>query len=427
MIGVGEAVGIIAAQSIGEPGTQLTMRTFHTGGVAGQDITQGLPRVEELFEARIPKGKAEISHIDGRVEILQTDSGRKVRVRSEEQYEAPIAIAPGAQVLAAAGDSVDVNQVVARVEGKPDIVAPAKGFIVSTDDGLAVRATDTVDREYTIPHSAKLLVDGGAEIRAGDAITDGPINPQEYLDTRGKDAVQRYLVKEVQKVYRSQGVTISDKHIEIIVRQMLRKVRIDQPGDTELLPTELVDRLDFEEANNRVLAEGGEPATAQTVLLGVTKASLNTSSFLAAASFQETTRVLTEAAINGAKDHLIGLKENVIIGKLIPAGTGAPQNVAAAKERQRRAALEALAGEAIEGLGEAEYNPFLEEGRVPDDEAADLARAAAIAGGDTDEEDEDDGPNPFLDESDDEASDDEEEFNPFLAEAAAGGEPRSEE
>ena len=205
-------------------------------------------------------------------------------------------------------------------------------------------------------------MDDGSEIRAGDAITDGPINPQEYLDTRGKDAVQRYLVKEVQKVYRSQGVTISDKHIEIIVRQMLRKVRIDQPGDVELLPTELVDRLDFEEANNRVLSEGGEPATAQTVLLGVTKASLNTSSFLAAASFQETTRVLTEAAINGAKDHLIGLKENVIIGKLIPAGSGAPQNVAAAKERQRRAALEALAGEAIEGLGEAEYNPFLEDG-----------------------------------------------------------------
>ena len=175
------------------------------------------------------------------------------------------------------------------------------------------------------------------------------------------DAVQRYLVKEVQKVYRSQGVTINDKHIEIIVRQMLRKVRIDQPGDSELLPTELIDRLDFEEVNNRVLAEGGEPATAQTVLLGVTKASLNTSSFLAAASFQETTRVLTEAAINGAKDHLIGLKENVIIGKLIPAGSGAPANLAARKERERRAALEALAGEALEE-GATAYNPFLEGG-----------------------------------------------------------------
>ena len=243
-----------------------------------------------------------------------------------------------------------------------------------------------MEREYAIPHSAKLLVEDGQEIRAGDAITDGPINPQEYLDVRGKDAVQRYLVREVQRVYRSQGVTINDKHVEIIVRQMLKKVRIDQPGDLEQLPTELIDRLDFEEANNKVLAEGGEPATAQTVLLGVTKASLNTSSFLAAASFQETTRVLTEAAINGARDHLIGLKENVIIGKLIPAGTGAPQNIAALKERQRRAALEALAGEAIEGLGEAEYNPFLEDGTRPvDDETAGLALAATIAGEDEDE------------------------------------------
>ena len=365
MIGIGEAVGIIAAQSIGEPGTQLTMRTFHTGGVAGQDITQGLPRVEELFEARIPKGKAEISHIDGIVEVINSESGRKVKVTSREAFDTPLELAEGSELLAAPGDLVEANQVLARSATSGDVIAPAKGFLARTDDGVVVRSEDVVEREYAIPHSAKLLVDDGQEIRAGDAITDGPINPQEYLDTRGKDAVQRYLVREVQRVYRSQGVTINDKHIEIIVRQMLKKVRIDQPGDCEQLPTELIDRLDFEEANNRVLAEGGEPATAQTVLLGVTKASLNTSSFLAAASFQETTRVLTEAAINGARDHLIGLKENVIIGKLIPAGTGAPQNVAALKERQRRAALEALAGEALEGLGEAEYNPFLEDGTRP--------------------------------------------------------------
>jgi DNA-directed RNA polymerase subunit beta' len=262
---------------------------------------------------------------------------------------------------------------------------------VNSEDGLVVRAEDVIEREYPISHNAKLLVENGQEIRAGDPITDGPINPQEYLETRGRDAVQRYLVKEVQKVYRSQGVTINDKHIEIIVRQMLRKVRIDQPGDVDLLPTELVDRLEFEEANNRVLAEGGEPATAQTVLLGVTKASLNTSSFLAAASFQETTRVLTEAAVNGAKDHLIGLKENVIIGKLIPAGTGAPANVAARKERERRAALEALAGGAIED-SQDEYNPFLDEdtGRAPEEEPA----GAAFAG----DQDRDDGDaiNPFL-------------------------------
>ena len=281
-----------------------------------------------------------------------------------------------------------------------------------------------VEREYGIPHNAKLLVENGQEVRAGDSITDGPVNPQEYLETRGKDAVQRYLVKEVQKVYRSQGVTINDKHIEIIVRQMLRKVRIDQPGDVDLLPTELIDRLDLEAENNRVLAEGGEPATAQTVLLGVTKASLNTSSFLAAASFQETTRVLTEAAINGSRDHLIGLKENVIIGKLIPAGTGAPANLAAAAERRRRAALEALAGESHrrDDGGEAEFNPFLEDGsgRPPaDDETAGLASllAAGAADGDKDDDElanpfladapdlESDEPNPFLDAADAEAAD----------------------
>ena len=228
-------------------------------------------------------------------------------------------------------------------------------------------------------------------IRAGDPITDGPINPQEYLETRGRDAVQRYLVKEVQRVYRCQGVTINDKHIEIIVRQMLRKVRIDQPGDSEQLPFELVDKFDFEEINNQVLAEGGEPATAETVLLGVTKASLNTSSFLAAASFQETTRVLTEAAINGAKDQLIGLKENVIIGKLIPAGSGAPQNLAAARAAARRAAAEALAGgELPEGFGEEEINIFLAEAQA---RAEAEAEAAARVG----------------------------EFNPLLGEAGAAG------
>jgi len=419
MIGIGEAVGIIAAQSIGEPGTQLTMRTFHTGGVAGHDITQGLPRVEELFEARIPKGKAEISHIDGIVEVINSDTGRKVKVTSREAFDTPIELPEGAELLAAPGDLVELNQVLARSASAGDIAAPVKGFLARTELGVVVRAEDVVEREYTIPHSAKLLVDDGAEIRAGDAITDGPINPQEYLDTRGKDAVQRYLVREVQRVYRSQGVTINDKHIEIIVRQMLKKVRIDQPGDCEQLPTELIDRLDFEEANNRVLAEGGEPATAQTVLLGVTKASLNTSSFLAAASFQETTRVLTEAAINGARDHLIGLKENVIIGKLIPAGTGAPQNVAALKERQRRAALEALAGEAIEGLGEAEYNPFLEDGTRPvDDETAGLALAATIAGKDDEDEPE---ANPFLADVEVVVKDEDEAFNPFLADASEEG------
>ena len=420
LVGTGEAVGIIAAQSIGEPGTQLTMRTFHTGGVAsagGADITAGLPRVEELFEARVPKGKAEISHIDGIVEIIRSDVGTKVKVTSVEQYDAQLRLPAGAEVLAAAGDLVEKGQPVARVAGKDgaatDVVAPEKGILVREGEDLAIRAEDRVEREYSIPHNAKILVENGQEIRAGDPITDGPINPQEYLDTRGKDAVQRYLVKEVQKVYRSQGVTINDKHIEIIVRQMLRKVRIDQPGDTDLLPTELIDRLEFEAKNDRVLAEGGEPATAQVVLLGVTKASLNTASFLAAASFQETTRVLTEAAINGAKDHLVGLKENVIIGKLIPAGTGAPANVAARREAERRRAAEALAGGELPEAFGSEYNPFLEDavdGGAPDDTARLTALlAAADASGEADEDEDE-----LSGEGDDDA------FNPFLAEAASG-------
>jgi DNA-directed RNA polymerase subunit beta' len=396
------------------------MRTFHTGGVAGLDITAGLPRVEELFEARMPKGKAEISHIDGIIEVLQTESGgRKVKVTSREEFDTPLRVTKGHEVLVAEGDHVEANQVVARLTAKDgtvdEVKAPDKGQMVKAKDGLMVRSEDVVEREYAIPHNAKLLIENGQMVRAGDPITDGPINPQEYLETRGRDAVQRYLVKEVQRVYRSQGVTINDKHIEIIVRQMLRKVRIDQPGDSEQLPFELVDKFDFEEINNQVLAEGGEPATAETVLLGVTKASLNTSSFLAAASFQETTRVLTEAAINGAKDHLLGLKENVIIGKLIPAGTGAPQNLAAARAAARRAAAEALAGgELPEGFGDEEINIFLAEAEARRE--AELAASTefnpligeAGANGDGASVD---GANPFLAE-DEEEEEDEEELAP---------------
>jgi DNA-directed RNA polymerase subunit beta' len=414
LVGIGEAVGIIAAQSIGEPGTQLTMRTFHTGGVAGLDITAGLPRVEELFEARMPKGKAEISHIDGVVEIIVGDGGaRRVKVTSREEFDTPLRIGKQHELLVAEGDVIEANQVVARHEAKDgqvdEVRAPDRGQLAKGKDGLRIRSEDVVEREYAIPHNAKLLVENGQPVRAGDPITDGPINPQEYLETRGRDAVQRYLVKEVQRVYRSQGVTINDKHIEIIVRQMLRKVRIDQPGDAEQLPFELIDRFDFEELNNEVLAEGGEPATAETVLLGVTKASLNTSSFLAAASFQETTRVLTEAAINGAKDRLLGLKENVIIGKLIPAGTGAPQNLAAARAAARRAAAEALAGgELPADFGEEEINIFLAEqaARAAEEDEA-RAREMAL--------------NPFLEEpeAEPEPDDDDEEDNPFLADADA--------
>ena len=263
-VNIGEAVGIIAAQSIGEPGTQLTMRTFHTGGVAGDDITQGLPRVEELFEARKPKGLAIISEIAGTVQTKETKKKKEI--------------------------------------------------IIVGEDGET--------KSYVIPYGSRLNVNEGDIIKAGDEITEGSINPHDLLNIKGIQGVQQYLLKEVQMVYRLQGVDINDKHIEVIVRQMLRKVKVEEPGDTELLPGGLVDIFAFEEENDKVKEKNGEPSTAQRVLLGITKASLATESFLSAASFQETTRVLTEAAIKGKVDHLIGLKENVIIGKLIPAGTG---------------------------------------------------------------------------------------------------------
>jgi DNA-directed RNA polymerase subunit beta' len=374
LVELGQAVGIIAAQSIGEPGTQLTMRTFHTGGVAGEDITQGLPRVEELFEARIPKGQATMTEIDGAVEVVRAgvDQPITVRVTHREAYDTPIKLTPQHEVLVANGDEVAENQLLARLgEGDEvsEVRSPAAGRVTKKGSTLTLHSEDVDTREYAVPHSARLRVETGDEVLAGDPLTEGSLNPKDLLQIKGVDTVQRFLVAEVQKVYRSQGVTIADKHVEIIVRQMLRKVTVDSAGDTDLLPSELIDRFEFEEVNNRILAEGGEPATAQTVLLGVTKASLNTSSFLAAASFQETTRVLTEAAINGAKDHLIGLKENVIIGKLIPAGTGAEARALAAAKaaelspeeaealREREAAMSFLTGDAdtdADGVVEAD-------------------------------------------------------------------------
>jgi DNA-directed RNA polymerase subunit beta' len=263
-INIGEAVGIVAAQSIGEPGTQLTMRTFHTGGVAGADITQGLPRVEELFEARKPKGLAIVTEIAGTVRIEETKKKRTVVVVSED------------------GEEVS----------------------------------------YDIPFGSRLKVDNGDTISAGDEITEGSVNPHDILRIKGIDGVRNYLLSEVQKVYRLQGVDINDKHLEVVVRQMTRKVKIVEPGDTDLLPGVMIDIFDFEEENQRVIENGGEPAKCEQTLLGITKAALATDSFLSAASFQETTRVLTDAAIKGKIDPLVGLKENVIIGKLIPAGTG---------------------------------------------------------------------------------------------------------
>ncbi|MFS0881602.1 DNA-directed RNA polymerase subunit beta' [Metabacillus niabensis] len=265
---VGEAVGIIAAQSIGEPGTQLTMRTFHTGGVAGDDITQGLPRIQELFEARNPKGQAIISEIDGVV--------------------------------------AEINEV---REKQQEIVI--QGEVES--------------RSYTAPYNARLKVAQGDKIESGQVLTEGSIDPKELLKVKDLQAVQTYLLREVQKVYRMQGVEIGDKHVEVMVRQMLRKVRVMDAGDTDVLPGTLLDIHQFTDANKQVLLEGKRPATGRPVLLGITKASLETDSFLSAASFQETTRVLTDAAIKGKRDELLGLKENVIIGKLVPAGTGMPR------------------------------------------------------------------------------------------------------
>ncbi|MEA2574657.1 MAG: DNA-directed polymerase subunit beta [Chloroflexia bacterium] len=331
VVDLGEAVGIIAAQSIGEPGTQLTLRTFHTGGVAStEDITQGLPRVEELFEARVPKGQAVLAEIDGVVNILREETGEtKIRLTHSEIYDDEYPLPRNHELLVEEGAEVQEGMPLFRsnMKGEEDDVTVARmsGTIVMEKGRkrLIVRGEDRELREYSVPHSAQFEVREGDRVSAGQPLTRGAQNPQEILHILGREAVQRYLVDEVQRVYRSQGVNVNDKHIEIIVRQMLRKVRIDGPGDTEMLPGEMVERFQFADVNARTIAAGGEAATATPVLLGITKASLSTDSFLSAASFQETTRVLTEAAINGQVDRLRGLKENVIIGKLIPAGSGA--------------------------------------------------------------------------------------------------------
>jgi DNA-directed RNA polymerase subunit beta' len=338
---IGDAVGIVAAQSIGEPGTQLTMRTFHTGGVAGIDITSGLPRVEELFEARVPKGEAVLGEIDGVVEINREEDQRTIKIVSRETYRDELEVRPGYQTLVTTGDYVDVNQAVAEAadNGQPPVLARLAGMVELVDGRVVVTAEERDERTYVVPPSARIRVEAGQPVAAGDQLTEGSRNPQAILQIQGREAVQRYLVDQVQDVYRSQGVNINDKHIEIIVRQMLRKLQVDTPGDTDLLPGELVDRFEYEDTNRQVLAEGGEPATAKPVLLGVTKASLNTESFLAAASFQETTKVLTEAALAGKVDKLLGLKENVIIGKLIPAGSGLQARLDARRERLEAAQM----------------------------------------------------------------------------------------
>ncbi len=319
----GEAVGIIAAQSIGEPGTQLTMRTFHTGGVARADITTGLPRVEELFEARIPKGPAFLAEKEGVISIEQTDTGRVLAITSTEQGSRAYRLESGWEAALAPGSLVVKDKTV--IATGPDggkLTADLDGTFFLDERTIYVRNEREERDEYQVPVAYQIFVEDGNHVTPGQQLTDGAKDPQQILLTQGRDEVQRYIIDEVQKVYRSQGVNTNDKHIEVICRQMLRKVSIVYPGDTDFVQDERIDRFEFNQINEEILAQGGEPATAMPVLLGITKASLETDSFLSAASFQETTRVLTEAAINGKVDNLRGLKENVIIGKLIPAGSG---------------------------------------------------------------------------------------------------------
>ncbi len=340
LVALNTAVGIIAAQSIGEPGTQLTLRTFHTGGVVGLDITSGLPRIEELFEARPPKNQAIISEIDGVAEVFDKEGGKVIKVTSSDIFRDEYSLPPGWQVMVNNGQWVDIGamlsqapeteatpQTVALTTETQTILARVAGIVTIEGEQLFISYEEKEEREYAVPAAARICVQAGDQIKAGQRLTEGSINPQDILRILGREAVQQYLVEEVQKVYRSQGVNINDKHIEVIVHQMLTKVRIDSSGDTELVPGELIDRFHYEDINANVLAEGGEPATAHTVLMSITRASLSTDSWLADASFQETTRVLTEAAICGKIDKLTGLKENVIIGKLIPARYPASEEV----------------------------------------------------------------------------------------------------
>ena len=359
---IGDAVGIIAAQSIGEPGTQLTMRTFHTGGVAGKDITSGLPRVEELFESRAPKGRARLAEIDGDVLFFEggelvgdykapsdspqilvppastapvvrvisrvpfTDSyavpeTHKVAAKKGQRINAgePVAVLKAAAAKAVAKQQDEETEADSDVSELASILARVSGTVRIVDGGIEIDAAEVDVRDHVTDATDQRLVKTGDQVLAGAKLTSGVKDPHDTLRIEGVEATQRYLVEQVQTVYRNQGVTIADKHIETIIRQMLRWVRVDTTGDTDMLPNQLIDRIQFQELNAQVMAEGGEPATSKPEILGVTRASLNTESFLAKASFQETARVLTESAILGETDYLRGLKENVIIGRLIPA------------------------------------------------------------------------------------------------------------
>jgi DNA-directed RNA polymerase subunit beta' len=324
VVAIGSAVGIVAAQSIGEPGTQLTLRTFHTGGVAhAGDITAGLPRVEEVFEARKkPKGEAPMSEIGGVVHVVKTDDQRRVLVVDSEAERFNYEIKRGWRILVEDGDEVRAGDPLATWRDEKEIVAEKRGRLAVEGRNITLVHERRDEREYEVPTTGRLLVEEGQRIEPGTQLVEGVLNPHDILRIQGREAVQHYLLSEVQNVYRSQGVNTNDKHFEIIFRKMLSKVQITESGDTDLLPGDLIDRLELEDINREVVEAGGQPARAWPVLLGITKAALNTESFLSASSFQHTIRVLARAAIEGKKDPLLGLKENVILGKLIPAGTG---------------------------------------------------------------------------------------------------------
>jgi DNA-directed RNA polymerase subunit beta' len=332
LVEVGSAVGIVAAQSIGEPGTQLTLRTFHTGGVAAVgDITTGLPRVEELFEARkTPKGEAVVTEIAGVAHVEQSDSYsdlRVVRVEHSEMIDEEYDLPPGWTINVEDGGEVKQGGTLASLE-EATILAQNAGRvrIEQTEDKESEKVVVSYEvrqeEEYEIPSNSRLLVKSGDHVEPGQPLTEGSLNPHLILRIQGRHECQKYLMSEVQKVYRSQGQNINDKHFEVITRKMMSKVQITRPGDTTLLPGDLVDYLELKRENERLLGEDKRPARYMEILLGITKASLSTESFLSASSFQHTIKVLAQAAIAATEDNLYGLKENVIIGKLIPAGTG---------------------------------------------------------------------------------------------------------
>jgi DNA-directed RNA polymerase subunit beta' len=350
VVELGAAVGIVAAQSIGEPGTQLTLRTFHTGGTADSrgDITQGLPRVEELFEARQkPKGEAVMTEISGLAEVRMIEGVRHVFITDSKLVEDEYELSDGWQVLVENEDEVKAGAVLAEKEAE-SISSRHAGRVVLNGEMVRVVWESKDERDYDIPAGTRILVSEGERVEAGDQITEGSKNPHRILEILGRDAVTQYLLKEVQQVYRPQGQNINDKHFETIIRKMLSKVVITASGDTEMLPGELIENMIFQQTNNEVIAEGGQPARAEPVLLGITKASLSTESFLSASSFQHTIKVLAKAAIAGKEDELIGLKENVIIGKLIPAGTGYKVRQARIAEREAAEALMELEEEEVD-------------------------------------------------------------------------------